>query len=180
MQNLRKYKSVNLSTEIVKITVFDIIYLKIMTIERLHFEEGYPFTFNESTADGEVAKLLEANRAEIQTLPEGFYDLTPKLWIENPARYGLVVLGNGNGIYSENLHGNDAETKGLDQQGQSQRKTEGNITRLPQDLIVLIFCGLLQDKKSMGIYDIIRHVQGTSPENESETKNKERIPAGVI
>lgn len=134
-----------------------------MTIERLHFPEGQPFApFGSIEEEG--ARLFKDNPDKIKILPEGIFDLTPKTWIGSFTEYGLMVLGNGSGIYKEI----------------SKRPNNKYIVHLPQDKSIEVVFAPLKEEKIIGIFDVIRYVPGVSPKNESETKDKRLIPAGII
>lgn len=134
-----------------------------MTIERLHFEDGHPLNLSGSP-EGQIARILVENFSKIQILPEGDYDLTPKWWTKHLMNHNLTVLENGGGIYRATPRDGDVGTRDLSRGG--QYKPGGNIIHLPQDKIIIIVAGPLKDRKTIGVYEIVRYIPGSSPKKE--------------
>lgn len=137
-----------------------------MTIERLHFEDGHRIPPGK-LADTEVTDVLEKHGDEFKVLPEGEYDLTPKLDTNNSINYDLKVLKSGNGIFIETW------------QGDNQFESKDKVTFLPRNKsLVIVFAS--SDEKKEAIYDIIRHVPELDLRVGSGTRTKQSVPAGVI
>jgi hypothetical protein len=134
-----------------------------MTIERLHFEEGFSFDSNRS-AQEQIAEIATANIFNIQILPEGDYNLTPKWWTNNLMRHNLTVLEDGNGVYQMLPRDNDVGTVEIGRQKiLGQYKPGGRTVHLPQDEEMIVVGGPLKDKKTLGVYEVIFYVPGSSP-----------------
>lgn len=122
-----------------------------MTIERLHFEDGYPLNLTRPT-EKQIGGALTSYSAKIEVLPEGDYDLTPKWWTKHLMDHKLTVLANGNGLYRAIPRDSDVGTRELSRQGVSPHKPGGNITHLPQDRDIVVVAGPLKESKTIGVY----------------------------
>ena len=138
-----------------------------MTIERLHFEDGYPIN-PKIPIEEQLAKAFMTHRAKIEVLPEGDYDLTPKWWTKHLMNHKLTVLENGNGIYRATPRDSDVGIRELSQQGVGPHKPGGNVIHLPQDRDMAIVAGPLKDLKTIGAYEIIIYAPGPSPKKNSD------------
>jgi hypothetical protein len=134
----------------------------IMTIERLHSEDGYPLDLGKSPME-QIAKILVDHRAQVQALPEGEYNLTPKWWTKHLMEHKLKVLENGSGIYHSVPRESGVGTIDFSQRGPNQYKPGGNVSYLPQDNEIAVVGGPLKDRKTMGVYEIIVYTPGPSP-----------------
>lgn len=130
-----------------------------MTIERLHFEEGYPLEDSETLLFEKIKKIFKDNKAKSQILPEGDYKLTSKGCPDDFLNHDLKVLTNGNAIYKATPLNEDVGTIDV---GSGQFKRGGTIVYLPKDADMAVVSGLLKDK-TIGIFDIIRYTPGPSP-----------------
>lgn len=138
-----------------------------MTIERLHFEDGYPLNPRIPIVE-QVVRAFTEHRAKIEVLPEGDYDLTPKWWTKHLMNHKLTVLGNGNGVYRAIPRDSDVGVGEVMQQGIGPHKPGGNVTHLPQDREIAIVAGPLKDKTTIGAYEVIIYTPGPSPKKASD------------
>jgi hypothetical protein len=136
-------------------------------IERLHFEEGVTLATGERI-QSQVVKLMLDNKDKVKQLPEGEYDITPNDGSRDFAQNKLKVLGNGCAIYVVVLTDEKAGTINLAQESHFRIKSGNDVSYLPKDNVYLGVAGMLLDKKTTGLYEILHHVPGPSPKKLSK------------
>lgn len=133
-----------------------------MTIERLHSEEGFPLD-SKKPAEEQIKKIVGDNKASVETLSEGVYDLTPKWWTKHLMTHALKVLENGSAIYKATPREKGIGVINLDQGGFNQFKPGEHIAYMPRDTNTIMVGGPLKDKKTIGVYEIIIYTPGPNP-----------------
>src|SRR5450631_3472996 len=68
-------------------------------ISHLAIPEGFEMPIDASLLHQALAEILVANRAELEYMQTGVYDVTPKIWTKNTHNHELTVLDNGEGLY---------------------------------------------------------------------------------
>lgn len=138
-------------------------------IGRLHFEHGLPLDLSKDV-DLQVVDALVAHETEIQYLPlrRDRYRLTPEWWTKHILEHSIEVHPDGTGTYyaiprEDDPHPETAGTIELSQHG-SIRRNGGRIVDLPQDEWKVVLAGPLEDRKTIGIHEIVIFVPGPSPQ----------------
>jgi len=137
-----------------------------MTIERMHFENGYPLKFSGKTINSQIEDIYIFNQHKIKTLPEGEYNLTPQWWVKDFVENSLSVFKDGSAIYKTIPLNDEVITVDYDQEGIGRRKSGKQILHLPTDVEITVVVGPLEDKPSIGVYDIILYNPGDSPKKQ--------------
>lgn len=130
-----------------------------VTIERLHFKDGIPLPL-QPNVDGEIKRIIVENLDKAKTLPEGEYDLTPSWWRKHLHRHNLVVFEDGTGIYRAIPREKEVGTVDV---STGEFRKGSRMVKIPEDQAVVIVGGPLEDRKTLGIYEIIFHSPGPSP-----------------
>jgi len=136
-----------------------------MTIERLHFEKGMPLPSGGSL--DEIERIILENQDQIISLPEGEYDLTPQGWKKHPHLHQLTVLKDGTGVYRAIPREKNAGTISLSREGRGRFQMGVQTIRIPEDQSVAILAGPLEDRKTLGLYEIILYSSGENSQKKT-------------
>lgn len=129
-----------------------------MTIERIHFDGGYPLDLKKGIHPQIIAAAL-SHKDESEKLPEGDYRLTPEWWTRHAYEHTLTVLDTGRGIYRAipTVEGVVWDNRG------KERRRNGQTISLPRDQVIVAVNGPRPDRETFGIYEVIVYTPGPNP-----------------
>lgn len=143
-----------------------------MPIFRLHLEEGAPLKLKGNPR--ETLKSIVARHSVALTalnVPEEEIfeiDLTPRWWKNHLYTHHLLLLDSEHAVYVSIPREEEVGLRQVEAGSQlSDLKKGAFVVNIPGDQDLVVVCGPLKDRETIGVYEIIIYVpKGELPEGE--------------